>query len=89
MRQKWTRLNSLILVGLFVAGGALGQDDLVPVGQMADSDLTALPRTGAEAARIAAVTALATDFGRAEPFESLPAGAGTVPAQTGPRHRRG
>lgn len=43
-----------------------------------DRHLTAIPRTVAEAARIAAVTAPTTDFTKAEPFEEKPAGAATV-----------
>ncbi len=40
--------------------------------------LKVIPRTAEEAARIAKVTALATEFDRPEPFETNPAGAATV-----------
>ncbi|MCB1341732.1 MAG: thiol oxidoreductase, partial [Pseudooceanicola sp.] len=40
-----------------------------------------MARTEAEAARVAAVTAPATDFTRAEPFEDNPGGAATVPVR--------
>ncbi len=43
-----------------------------------DRHLPALPRTAAEAARIAAVLAPVQDFTKAEPFEAKPAGAATV-----------
>ncbi|WP_373353519.1 di-heme oxidoredictase family protein [Pseudoroseicyclus sp. CXY001] len=45
-----------------------------------DLHLPLLPRTAEEAARIAAVTAPATDFSALESFEELPAGAATVRA---------
>lgn len=48
-----------------------------------DRHLPTLPRTPAEAARIAAVLAPPTDFSAAEPFEALSAGAATVRARTG------
>lgn len=52
----------------------------VPVaGQtLDDSHLDIVPRTAAEIARIAAVTAPTTDFTKAEAFEEKPAGAATV-----------
>ncbi|MCB2157240.1 MAG: thiol oxidoreductase, partial [Rhodobacteraceae bacterium] len=40
-----------------------------------------MPRTAAEAARIAAVTAPARDFSAPERFEAKPAGAATVRAR--------
>ena len=43
-----------------------------------DSPLATLPRTKAEVARIAAVTAPPADFTKPEPFESKPAGAASV-----------
>ncbi len=45
---------------------------------LADPHLSVVPRTEDEAARIAAVTAPATDFTRAQRFEERPAGAATV-----------
>ena len=43
-----------------------------------DSPLSVVPRTPKEAARIATVTALTTDFTRPEQFEAKPAGGATV-----------
>ena len=40
--------------------------------------LNVIPRTAEEAARIATVTAPATEFDKPEPFETNPAGAATV-----------
>ena len=45
---------------------------------LSDAHLDIVPRTAQEAARIAAVTAPATDFTKAQPFEARPAGAATV-----------
>ncbi|MEL6104232.1 MAG: hypothetical protein AAFR68_23390, partial [Pseudomonadota bacterium] len=47
-------------------------------GPLEEPHLNIIPRTDAEAARIAAVTALTTDFGAAQPFEENAAGAATV-----------
>ncbi|MEO0681283.1 MAG: di-heme oxidoredictase family protein, partial [Pseudomonadota bacterium] len=47
-----------------------------------DPHLNTLPRTAAERARIAAVTALSTAFDAPEPFENRPGGAATVRAMT-------
>lgn len=50
-------------------------------GDLRDLHLPLLPRTAAEAARIAAVTAPARDFSAPERFEAKPAGAATVRAR--------
>ncbi|MFC4668828.1 di-heme oxidoredictase family protein [Seohaeicola nanhaiensis] len=50
--------------------------------ELAQPHLAPQPRTPAEAARIARVTAPATDFTRPEPFEDNPGGAATVPLRT-------
>ncbi len=55
------------------AGLAGGADDIA---------LRVVPRTAAETARIAAVTAPTIDFTAPEPHEALPAGAATVRART-------
>jgi CxxC motif-containing protein (DUF1111 family) len=47
---------------------------------MDEPHLKIIPRTEAEASRVASVTALATEFGDAQPFEAKPAGAATVRA---------
>ena len=46
----------------------------------AEPHLAVVPRTVAEAARVAAVTAPPSDFSEPEPFEANPGGAATVPA---------
>lgn len=46
-----------------------------------DRHLSVIPRTKAEAARVAKVTTLTGDFSKAEPFEASPAGAATVRAR--------
>ena len=84
---KWLRRNGILLaLGLFGAGTVLGQSvqQTSPHYTVADDlHLNAVPRTAAEGNRIAVVTANATAFETAEPYESLPAGASTVAAQTG------
>lgn len=49
---------------------------------LGDPHLNVLPRTKAEAARVASVTALTTDFTIASPFEERSAGAATVRVRT-------
>ncbi len=49
-----------------------------PVDWQAEPHLAVIPRTPAEAARIAAVTAPTVDFTAPEPFEDKPAGAATT-----------
>jgi CxxC motif-containing protein (DUF1111 family) len=61
-----------VLLTLPVAAGAPSNDPHLDV----------VPRTAAEAARIAAATALTDDFAAAERFEALPGGAATVRART-------
>ncbi|MEM0937009.1 MAG: di-heme oxidoredictase family protein [Pseudomonadota bacterium] len=53
--------------------------------RLADPHPTAVPRTAAEAARIAAVTAPTTEFGKPEAFETNSAGAATIPARAAAR----
>ncbi|NQZ72623.1 MAG: c-type cytochrome [Dinoroseobacter sp.] len=50
--------------------------------ELADIHLQVVPRTDDEAARVSAVTALATSFHAAQPFEANSAGAATVRAMT-------
>ncbi|WP_298500751.1 di-heme oxidoredictase family protein [uncultured Maritimibacter sp.] len=79
-RARWTRRNSLaaIVAGIVVVGSAHGQG----LGfELTDDHLNATPRTAAEAARIAAVTASTTDFTKPETFEERPGGATTVRAR--------
>ncbi|WP_174822871.1 di-heme oxidoreductase family protein [Ruegeria arenilitoris] len=77
MHRKWTRPNKtgLFVVAVFAATPSLSQD-------LRDSHLNPLPRTGAERARIATVTAAPSDFTQPQRYEDLPAGAATVRART-------
>ncbi|GAB4534998.1 MAG: di-heme oxidoredictase family protein [Ruegeria sp.] len=63
------------MVAVFAATPSLSQE-------LRDSHLTPLPRTDAERARIAAVTAAPSDFTQPQRYEDLPAGAATVRART-------
>jgi CxxC motif-containing protein (DUF1111 family) len=71
-------MRTLILTCLscLMTSAAAGED------RFAQPFLPELPRTAEEVARIAAVTAPATDFTAPEPFEANPAGAATVRART-------
>lgn len=73
--RRWTRPSRLAL-GFAVLGGVADAQDL------GDPHLKFIPRTAEEAARIAAVTAPATDFSQPQPFEGLPGGAATVRVRT-------
>lgn len=53
-----------------------------PIWDLGDPHLNVIPRTSAEAARIAVVTAIATDFTAPHRFEEKSAGAATVRAMT-------
>jgi CxxC motif-containing protein (DUF1111 family) len=55
---------------------------LMPVAAMAldDDHLKVIPRTEAESARVAGITAAPSDFSKAEPFEAKSGGAATVRA---------
>ena len=71
----------LASAGVLLAAG-LG---LPAAAQMpGDPHLAVIPRTGAEVARIARVTAPTTDFSKAEPFEALPGGAVSVHGRATP-----
>lgn len=69
--------SPLILAAIAAALPAVAGPDALN-----DLHLTVTPRTAAEAARVAAVTAPPTDFTQAEPFEANPGGAATVRART-------
>lgn len=60
--------------------GPAPSDPLAPPGAL-EPHLAALPRTPAEAARIAAITAPTRDFTAPEPYEDRPAGAATTRAR--------
>ncbi|SHF10021.1 CxxC motif-containing protein, DUF1111 family [Ruegeria intermedia] len=63
------------MAAVFAATPSLSQD-------LRDSHLNPLPRTDAERARIATVTAAPSDFTQPQRYEDLPAGAATVRART-------
>ena len=69
MRRAWM---GLVLAGW---GGLLGP---AAAQQLDDPHLAMVPRTAAEAARIAGATALTGDFSKPEASENRPAGAATV-----------
>lgn len=77
MHRKWTRPNKagLFAVAVLAATPSLSQD-------LRDSHLNPLPRTDAERARIATVTAAPSDFTQPQRYEDLPAGAATVRTRT-------
>lgn len=79
MHRKWLKPSNLLLVTL-VAGSAViaGGSAQNTVWDLGDPHLNVVPRTEAEATRIAAVTALTTDFSAPQRFEERPAGAATV-----------
>ncbi|MGI3168051.1 di-heme oxidoredictase family protein [Pseudooceanicola sp. C21-150M6] len=70
-----TAIATFVFLPLSVAAQDFGTVLTEPV-------LKVIPRTEAEAERIAAVTAPTTDFTRPEPFEGNPGGAATVRART-------
>ncbi|SPJ25286.1 hypothetical protein PAA8504_03137 [Palleronia abyssalis] len=69
--------GAIMLSTALVAGVALAQS---PADRLSlkEPHLAVVPRSGAEAARIQAVTAPPSDFGTAQPFEANQGGAGTV-----------
>ncbi len=81
MPAGWIR-PAVTLTALGLVGGiALAQGREEPY-LLGDPHLNVVPRTAEEAARVAAVTALTTDFTAPQPFEGRPAGAATVRART-------
>lgn len=71
--------GNLIVVPLVAGSIALADTPARTAYQgLGDPHLNVIPRTDAETARIAAVTALATDFSAAQRFEERAAGAATV-----------
>lgn len=75
--------SNLLLVTLVAGTVALADSPAeVPIWDLGDPHLNVIPRTEDEVARIAAVTAIATDFAAAHRFEDKPAGAATVRAMT-------
>jgi CxxC motif-containing protein (DUF1111 family) len=85
MQAKWMKPSDLLLVTLVAGSVALVDTDSfaeVPVWDLGDLHLNITPRTAEEAARIAAVTAIISDFTEPHRFEDKPAGAATVRAMT-------
>lgn len=81
MPPRWLRSKTnFTLAAALAAASPLAALDLASRYQ-ADPHLAPLPRTQAESARIAAVTAPTHDFTSPEQFEQLPAGAATVRAR--------
>ncbi|MEP1766224.1 MAG: di-heme oxidoredictase family protein [Sulfitobacter sp.] len=72
--SKLTSVAAIVATGA-VSGGIAAADDL------GDPHLNVIPRTAQEAARIAKVTARATDFSKPQKFEERPGGAATVRAR--------
>lgn len=75
----WMNLSNLLVVTLVV--GSLVLADTPTKGShwsLGDPHLNVVPRNADEITRIAAVTALATDFTSSHQFEARPAGAATV-----------
>jgi CxxC motif-containing protein (DUF1111 family) len=85
MQAKWMKPSNLLLVTLVASNVAWADTDSVvegPVWDLGDPHLNVVPRTAEEAARIAAVTAITTDFTDPHRFEDKPGGAATVRAMT-------
>ncbi|WP_052261787.1 di-heme oxidoreductase family protein [Leisingera sp. ANG-M1] len=79
---RWrTWKTNLTLAAALAAAAPLAALDLASKYQ-AEPHLSPLPRSDAERARIAGVTAPTADFSKPEAFEDLPAGAATVRART-------
>ena len=75
--------SNVLLVALATGSVALAQTSAeVPAWDLGDPHLNVVPRTAEEAARIAAVTAIETDFTAPHRFEEKSAGAATVRAMT-------
>lgn len=81
IRRTWTQPRILLLVTLVTGSAALADNTAkAPGWGLGDPHLNVIPRTAEETARIAAVTAPATDFTAPQRFEEKPAGAATVRA---------
>lgn len=81
MQAKWMKPGNLLLVTLIAGSVAMAETETAsPVWDLGDPHLNILPRTAGEMARVAAATALATDFTAPQRFEDLSAGAATVRA---------
>lgn len=81
MPRRWIRPSRLAIIAGLIGGVAIAQNE-GDLPLLSDPHLDIIPRTAEEAARIAAVTALTSDFSTPQPFEGLPAGAATVRVRT-------
>jgi CxxC motif-containing protein (DUF1111 family) len=83
MYRKWIKPSSFLFVTLVAANVTLADTQTgAPIWGLGDPHLNVISRTKDEAARIAAVTALAADFTAPHRFEDKSAGAATVRAMT-------
>ncbi|MBY6006518.1 c-type cytochrome [Salipiger bermudensis] len=80
MPCRWTRPSKLALCAALLWGGASLSAETPGYG-LGDPHLPLIQRTEDERARIAGVVAPARSFDASEPYEALPAGAGTVPVR--------
>lgn len=71
MPRKWMKRSKFGLAALLIGSAAIASPFEEP-------HLNIVPRTKAEAARIKAVTALTSDFGKAQAFEANSGGGATV-----------
>jgi Predicted thiol oxidoreductase len=78
-QHLWTKPNKAVVT---LTLSLMGQGVLADPLPTTDPHLPVVPRTQAERARVAAVSAPATDFSAPEAFEANPGGSGTV-ADTG------
>lgn len=81
MQAEWTKSGAMLLLTVTLGSFALADTD-PPIWDLGDPHLNVIPRTPAEAARIAAITAKTTDFTTPQKFEDKPAGAATVRPMT-------
>ena len=81
--QRWVKLGHALFAVFATGSVALAQPTAeVPFKDLGDPHLNIVPRTVEEAARIAAVTTITTDFTVPHRFEEKSAGAATVRAMT-------
>jgi CxxC motif-containing protein (DUF1111 family) len=77
--QNWIEVSCVLLLTSISSSGAVAEGLNLTLG---DPHLNVVPRTKSEVARIASVTALATEFSTSSRFEELSAGAATVRARS-------
>ena len=77
--RSWIEVSCVLSLVSISSSGAVAEGLELTLG---DPHLDVVPRTNSEVARIASVTALATDFSIPSQFEELSAGAATVRARS-------